>query len=428
MLIEKEMPNESIIESIVSNVLHVFEFSIGFLSMKMLIKKNAKMHFEDDDCRIFNVSNNQVMHVVEHRGQYEIQQFQFTALIINFATKFNEETLQFWHRQIDHLNIDDLKRLINMTSSIDLIHAIKHKHVCDACMKKKHIKHLFRWSQQSVSKFFECIDFDVKDFIIPQSIESKRYFVIFIDRAFDAAWEYLMIKKNEVFDIFIKQFQFLIENQSDKRIKRWRIDHDIEIENKLMNDWNLTHDIKWKSSAPYSSEQNGIAKRQNRTMIEKLKVMLIDVDLIDNFWEEIFYTIIYFRNRFSIIKLRIREIDKTFYEIWIDDRFELNHLRIIKCDAWHHISKKTSDQKKFNDRTIKCQLLNYASINQYKLWNPTSKKMIVSKNVIFDESKLLRMTFIDCYWGDVNGHDDTISRNDENDDVTSSFFSSLLDE
>ena len=136
-----------------------------------------------------------------------------------------------------------------------------------------------------------------------------------------------MIKKNKVFDIFIKQFQFLIENQSDKRIKRWRIDHDIETENKLMNDWNLIHDIKWKLFASYSFEQNGIAERQNRTMIEKLRIMLIDVDLIDNFWKKMFYTIIYLRNKSSTIKLRICEIDKFFYEIWIDDQFKLNHLR-----------------------------------------------------------------------------------------------------
>ena len=182
--------------------------------------------------------------------------------------------------------------------------------------------------------------------------------------------------------------------------------------------------IKWKSFVSYFFEQNDIAKRQNRTIIEKLKVMLIDVDLIDNFWEKIFYTIIYFRNRFSVIKLRIREIDKIFYEIWIGDRFELNHLRIIECDAWHHISKKISSQKKFNDRIVKCQLLRYAEINQYKLWNSISKKMIVSKNVIFDESKLLRMIFIDCHWSDVNDHDDATAKNNENDDVTSSFFSS----
>ena len=167
-----------------------------------------------------------MMHVVKYRDQYKIQQFQFAALIINFATKFNKETLQFWHRRIDYLNIDNLKRLINMTSSIDLIHAIKHKHVCDACMKKKHIKHFFRRSQQSISKFFECIDFDVKSLIIFQSIKNKRYFVIFIDKVFDVAWKYLMIKKNEVFDIFIKQFQLLIKNQSNKQIKRERIDHD----------------------------------------------------------------------------------------------------------------------------------------------------------------------------------------------------------
>ena len=60
------MPNESIVELIVSNMLHIFEFSIRFLSIKMLIKKNVKMHFENDNCRIFNISDNQTMHVIKY--------------------------------------------------------------------------------------------------------------------------------------------------------------------------------------------------------------------------------------------------------------------------------------------------------------------------------------------------------------------------
>ena len=75
ILTEKKIPNKSIIELIISNVLHVFEFSIGLLSIKMLIKNNVKMHFKNDDCRIFNVNDNQIMHIIKHRNQYKIQQF-----------------------------------------------------------------------------------------------------------------------------------------------------------------------------------------------------------------------------------------------------------------------------------------------------------------------------------------------------------------
>ena len=43
-----------------------------------------------------------------------------------------------------------------------------------------------------------------------------------------------MKHKSDVFDIFTTQFQSLVEKQSEKQIKRWRTDHDTEIENQQM--------------------------------------------------------------------------------------------------------------------------------------------------------------------------------------------------
>ena len=82
-----------------------------------------------------------------------------------------------------------------------------------------------------------------------------------------------------------------------------------------MNIWSKKHDIKWESSTLYSSEQNDISKRQNRTIVEKIKAMLVDVDLLSNMWKEIFFTSVYLRNRSSTNRLRLRNINKILYEI-----------------------------------------------------------------------------------------------------------------
>lgn len=119
---------------------------------------------------------------------------------------------------------------------------------------------------------------------------------------------------------------------------------------------------------------------------------------------DIAYVVI--RNRSPATRLRVRGVNKTPYEVWIGDRPELGYLRIIGCDAWRQISKETPSQKKFRDRAVKCQLLGYTGTNQYRLWNPSSKKVIVSRDVTFDESKLLGVPPTDCHWDDFDGHDD----------------------
>lgn len=90
MLIDEKMPDGTTAESTVSDVLHVPKLSLGLLSIRMLIKKTAKVIFEDDVCRILNANGTQMMHAIEHRGQYKIQQFRFQALVTSFATKSNE--------------------------------------------------------------------------------------------------------------------------------------------------------------------------------------------------------------------------------------------------------------------------------------------------------------------------------------------------
>ena len=164
-----------------------------------------------------------------------------------------------------------------------------------------------------------------------------------------------MTRKSEVFDIFTKTFQSIIENQSKKRIKRWRIDYDTKVENKQRNTWSKKYDIKWESSTLDSSKQNDISKRQNRTIVEKIKVMLANVDLLSNIWEEMFFTSVYLRNRSSTSRLRLRNINKILYKIWTSKKLDLKYLRIIECDVWHYVFKQTSNYIKLFERAIKCR-------------------------------------------------------------------------
>ena len=108
-------------------------------------------------------------------------------------------------------------------------------------------------------------------------------------------------------------------------------------------------------------------------------------------WGEMFFTDVYLRNRSLASRLRLRGINKTPYEMWTSSRPDLGHLRIIGCDASHHVPKELPGQKKFSQRAIKCLLLDFEGKNQYRRWNPVSHKVTISRDVTFDESNLLGM-------------------------------------
>jgi len=59
-------------------------------------------------------------------------------------------------------------------------------------------------------------------------------------------------------------------------------------------------------------------------------------------------------------------------------------LRVFGCTAYAHV-----DNGKLEPRAIKCIFLGYKSgVKGYKLWNPQTKKVVISRNIIFNESAM----------------------------------------
>ena len=64
----------------------------------------------------------------------------------------------------------------------------------------------------------------------------------------------------------------------------------------------------------------------------------------------------------------------------------MNHFRIFGCIAYADIPNKK--RSKFDDKGEKCIFLGVSDQSKaYKLYNPTTKKIIISRDVVFDEER-----------------------------------------
>jgi hypothetical protein len=63
--------------------------------------------------------------------------------------------------------------------------------------------------------------------------------------------------------------------------------------------------------APYTPQQNGVAERKNRTLIEMARTMLDEYKTSDQFWAEAINTVCHATNRLYLHKL----LKKTSYEL-----------------------------------------------------------------------------------------------------------------
>jgi len=78
--------------------------------------------------------------------------------------------------------------------------------------------------------------------------------------------------------------------------------------------------------------------------------------------------------------------DKTPQELWIGKKPSLSHLRVFGCDAYVHVSNEK--RTKLDRKSKKCIFIGYKDgLKGYKLWNPTTRKVLYSRDVVFREVK-----------------------------------------
>ncbi|GJZ35267.1 putative ribonuclease H-like domain-containing protein [Tanacetum coccineum] len=109
----------------------------------------------------------------------------------------------------------------------------------------------------------------------------------------------------------LKTFITEIENQLDYKVKVIKSDNGTEFKNSVMNRFCKIKGIKREFSVARTPQQNGIAERRNRTLIEATRTMLVDSKLPTTFWAEVVNTACYVLNRVLVIKPH----NKTPYEL-----------------------------------------------------------------------------------------------------------------
>ncbi|GKF11737.1 putative ribonuclease H-like domain-containing protein, partial [Tanacetum coccineum] len=119
------------------------------------------------------------------------------------------------------------------------------------------------------------------------------------------------VKASDETSGILKTFITGIENQLDNKVKVIRCGNGTEFKNNVMNQFCDMKGIKREFSIARTSQQNGVAERKNRTLIEATRTMLVDSKMPTTFWAEAVNTACYVLNRVLLIKPH----NKTLFEL-----------------------------------------------------------------------------------------------------------------
>nr|GEW92400.1 putative ribonuclease H-like domain-containing protein [Tanacetum cinerariifolium] len=186
-----------------------------------------------------------------------------------FAKATSDES-NLWHRRLGHGNFKTINKLIKG----NLVRGLPSKlfeinQTCVACQKgKQHRASCKTKAVSSINQPLQMLHMDLFGLTFVKSLMKKMYCLVVTD-------------------------DFSIENLIGLRVKVIRCGNKTEFKNRVMNQFCKMKGIKRKFSVTRTQQQNGVAERKNRTLIETAKTMLADSKLPTTFWAKVVNTACY---------------------------------------------------------------------------------------------------------------------------------------
>ncbi|GKF32834.1 putative ribonuclease H-like domain-containing protein [Tanacetum coccineum] len=180
----------------------------------------------------------------------------------------------------------------------------------------------------------------------------------------------------------LKDFISLIENQLNKEVKAIRCDNGTEFKNAKLIELCREKGIKRDYSNARTPQQNKVAERKNRTLIEVARTMLAEFKLPTMFWTEAVSTACYVLNRVLITD----PYNKTPYALLTGKTPSISHFKPFGC---HVTILNTSDHLgKFDGKADEGYLVGYSASNRaYRVYNMANKRVEETMNLRFLEEK-----------------------------------------
>ncbi|KAK4386674.1 Retrovirus-related Pol polyprotein from transposon TNT 1-94 [Sesamum angolense] len=367
---------------IINDVMYIPNLRTNLFSVGQMMEKGYTLHFGGDSCTIYD-NKDKTLKIAEVRMK-EHRCFPIHLQYMGRTTmKAQEDQSWLWHRRLGHFNLQGLKILHQKKMMTDLPQIQAVEGACEACLQgKQHKKPFPSGTSWRVKAILELIHTDVCGPMRTPSHEQNRYFILFIDDYSRMTWVYFMREKSEVFKVF-KKFKNLVEKQSGRSIKVLRSDRGKEYNNSEFDKFCEEEGIEHQTTVSYNPQQNGVSERKNRTVMEMARSMLQEKHLPKVFWAEAVYTAVYLLNRCPTKAVQ----NMTPIEAWSGKKPSAKHLRVFGSICYVHIP--TEKRHKLEEKTEKGIFLGYSTQSKgYRIYNLKTKKLIISRDVEFDEDTM----------------------------------------
>ncbi|GJX56209.1 putative ribonuclease H-like domain-containing protein [Tanacetum coccineum] len=277
------------------DVYFVKELKFNLFSVSQMCDKKNSVLFTETECLVLSpdfklLDESQVLLKVPRQNNmysFDLKNVVPSGSLTCLFAKATIDKSNLWHRRLGHINFKTMNKLVrgNLVRGLPS-KLFENNHTCVACQKgKQHKASCKTMLVSSISQPLQMLHMDLIGLTFVKSLNKKMYCLVVTNDFSRFSWVFFLASKVRTSGI-LKTFITGIENQLNHRVKIIRYDNGTEFKNNEMNQFCQMEGIKREFSVARTPQQNGVAERNNRTLIEAARTMLADSLLPTTFWAE----------------------------------------------------------------------------------------------------------------------------------------------
>jgi hypothetical protein len=354
---------------------------------------NCSFHFDASKFSIHEIPSGKVLYKgLNEAGLYPIHghpfkhssnvsQFNSLPLVksASVGVRASNSSASTWHSRLGHPHVKILSHVFNKMS-MPKPDCTSTNLFCKHCILGKMTQLPFPTSCTKTTAPLQLVHSDVWGPAPVTAHNGTKYYVSFIDDFSRFTWFFPLKHKSEVLPTFI-HFKSTIENLLSHKLKIIRTDCGGEYTDTAFQNFCSTNGIFHQFSCPHTHQQNGVAERKHRHIVDTALTLISQSNLPLTYWPYSFATSVFLINRLPTETLNL----KSPWEVLFGTTPTYTSFKIFGCSCYPLL--RPYNKHKLDLRSKECVFLGYASHSKgYLCLDTSNNKLLISRNVVFDEN------------------------------------------
>ncbi|CAI7905238.1 unnamed protein product [Closterium sp. NIES-54] len=207
------------------------------------------------------------------------------VVALRMIVSATKSTLDRWHARLAHVGVDTIKSSAKheVATGLDIKPSTGADPPCVSCVGGKLARHTFPNKGSDTKEALAVVHIDLCGPFWVAAKDGSLYFLLLKDRHTRLVWAMPVAKKSDVLREF-QQWLVLVKRRTKKSVLMLRPDRGGEFIGKEITNFVNRKGIIHNLTCPYTPQQNGMAEREMRLVVESVQTMLLHMGVQNHWW------------------------------------------------------------------------------------------------------------------------------------------------